>query len=79
MTFRKAFVLSALDAPQPAGTYRLLTDDEEIGSASLPGFRRVATLLQIPQVSSSSPNYQLIPVDPAELRAALDADASDAP
>jgi hypothetical protein len=77
VTFRKPFVLSALDAPQPAGTYRLLTDDEEIGGINSPGLRRVGTLLQIPRIASSSPNYQLIPVDPAELQAALDAETRE--
>jgi len=43
ITFRRPFTLSALDKAQPAGTYRVVTEEEEIDGLSLVAFRRRAT------------------------------------
>ena len=75
ITFRRPFSLTAIDSPQPAGTYRLVTDEEEILGLSFLVFRRTATMLHTPAVSiSSSGRNQVFFVDPAELAAALDLD-----
>jgi hypothetical protein len=37
VTFRHPFTLTSLDGPQPAGTYRLVTDEEEILGLSFLG------------------------------------------
>jgi hypothetical protein len=75
ITFRQPFTLSSIDGMQPAGTYRLVTDEEEIPGLSFLALRRTATMLQLPALSASpSSSYRVVPVDPAELQKALDAD-----
>jgi hypothetical protein len=74
VTFKNTFTLSSIDGLQPAGTYRLVVDEEEIPGLSFLAFHRTATMLHLPAVSVSSPSYQVVSVDPAELQAALEAD-----
>lgn len=79
VTFRRPFTLAPVECPQPAGTYRLVTDDEEILGLSFLAFRRTATMLHVPAISPATsifvrPN-QVFSVDTAELAAALEADA----
>lgn len=75
ITFRHPFSLTAVDGSQPAGAYRLITDEEEIIGLSFLAFRRTATMLHIPAVSRSlSGRNQVFLVDPAELAAALELD-----
>ncbi|WP_366916809.1 hypothetical protein [uncultured Nitratireductor sp.] len=68
-------MLSSLDVRQPAGTYRLVIDEEEIFGLSFLAYRRTATMLHIPAISIKSSRHQVVEVDPEELAAALDADA----
>ena len=74
ITFRKPFTLTALDGPQPAGAYRLETDEEEVEGLSFAAYRRTATLLHLPARSISRRTTEVVPVDAAELTAALAAD-----
>lgn len=73
--FTQPFTLSVFDARQPAGTYRLVVDEEEILGLSFLAYRRTATMLHTPAVSVQSGRHQMVEVDPEELAAALDADA----
>ena len=41
VTFRKPFRLSAIDHMQPAGTYRVVVDEEEIPATSFLAYRQV--------------------------------------
>lgn len=66
VTFRRPFDLEACDHVQPAGTYRVITEEEQVAGISFVAFRRTATLLYT--------RDQVVPVDPVELQAALDAD-----
>jgi hypothetical protein len=76
VTFRRPFMLSALDCPQPAGTYRLVTEEEQIEGLSFVAFQRVATLLHTPAISArSGGTHQVFVVDLVELETALKADA----
>jgi len=75
VTFKHPFMLASFDTAQPAGTYRLVTDEEEILGLSFPAYRRTSTVLHVPAGSSTSGNRQAFPVDVAELKAALEADA----
>lgn len=68
-------MLSALEARQPAGTYRLVVDEEEIPGLSFLAYRRTATMLHIPAISVQSGRHQVVEVDPEDLAAALTADA----
>ena len=74
VTFRRPFSLSAFDDPQPAGTYRLVVDEEEILGLSFIAYRRTATMLHIPAMSIDSGRRRIVEVDPRELAQALDAD-----
>jgi len=75
--FRHPFVLSGIDAPQPPGTYRLVTEEEEIPGLSFVAFRRTATMLHLPAVSVTSATHQVVSVDPLEWTALVDADQRD--
>ena len=75
VTFRHPFKLTAVDATQPAGTYRLVTEEEEIPGLSFVAFRRTATLLHLPAVSTTEGTHQVVSVDPLEWTAIVEADA----
>jgi len=78
VTFKRPFTLPSVDSPQPAGTYRLVMDEEEIPGLSFLAFHRTATMLHTPAISSalsmSGRPSQVFPVNAAELAAALEAD-----
>ena len=74
VTFRHPFVLAALEATQPAGTYRVVTEEEEIDGLSFVAFRRTATLLHLPALSTASATQQVVNVDPLEWTAIVEAD-----
>jgi hypothetical protein len=72
--FAHPFKLTSFDEAQPAGTYRLVIDEEEIPGLSFLAFRRTATMLHAPALSSASLPNQVFLVDPAEIARALEAD-----
>ena len=73
--FSHPFRLSPLDRAQPAGDYRLLTEEEPIEGLSFAAFQRVRTLLYLPANALPGRAREVIPVDPAELAAAVVVDA----
>lgn len=75
VTFRHPFTLTGIGDPQPAGTYRLVTDEEEILGLSFLAFRRIATMLHVPAISITSGINQVFRIDPINLAAALEADS----
>jgi len=79
VTFKRPFMLGSFDSMQPAGTYRLVIDEEEVAGLSFVAFRRISTVLHVPASSSASGHQQAFPTDPGELEAALEADAHDPP
>ncbi len=74
VTFKRVFSLPELEHPQPAGTYRVLTDEEEIPGLSFLAFRRVATMLRLPALATSGRPQEMISIDADTLSAALAAD-----
>jgi hypothetical protein len=74
LTFSKAFCLSDVDRPLPAGTYRVVVDEEDIPGLSFLAFGRTATMLHIPALSAPSGRNEMFLVDPDELAAAVKAD-----
>lgn len=76
VTFRHPFTLAALDGVQPAGTYRLVEEQEEIAGLSFVAYRRVATFLHVPANPAPGDTCQVVPVLPDELAVALAADAA---
>ncbi len=77
VTFKRPFTLPDLERPQPAGTYRLVTDEEEISGLSFLAFRRIATMLRLPSLAASGGSEQLISIDAGDLADALKADGEN--
>ena len=75
VTFRKPFTLSSVEGPQPAGTYRLETDEEQIEGLSFNAFRRMTMTLHLPANPAPGATRYVVQVDPRELSEALLADA----
>jgi hypothetical protein len=74
VTFSHPFTLSSVDGIQPAGTYRVSVDEEEIAGLSFNAFQRVATMLHLPANPAPGHTRELVQVDPQELAGALAAD-----
>ena len=72
--FWSTFSLPGFDAPQPPGEYLVDHDEEPIETASYLAWRRVATFIHLPAISSTGPIQQLVPIDPALLDVALEQD-----
>ena len=73
-TFSRVFALAEVDQPLPAGTYRVVVDEEDIPGLSFLAFRRNATMLCLPALSASGGVHEMVRVDPHEFAAALEAD-----
>ena len=76
VTFRRPFTLLALEGAQPAGTYRLVTEEEQIPGLSFVAFRRTATLLHLPADPAPGRTRQVVSISPDELAEALRSDAA---
>lgn len=74
VTFAAPFNLPELEAVQPAGTYKVETDEEIVEGNERTVYIRKATLLYITSGGSTS----VISVDPANLAAALARDVKGA-
>ena len=74
VTFRRSFTLTTLDDAQPAGTYRLVTEEEQLPGLSFVAFQRTTTLLHLPAKPSPGSTRRVVAVLPDELAVALAAD-----
>ncbi len=74
VTFRNSFMLPELELEQPAGTYKIVVDEEEIAGLSFLAYRRVATMIHIPSLEAAEFSRQVFLVDSDELQAAISAD-----
>lgn len=74
VTFGHPFKLSAIDRVQPAGTYRLVIDEEEIPDITFLAYRCSATMLHTPTIGSPGSSSQVFRVSSEELAKALEAD-----
>jgi len=77
LTFRRPFSLSAVEGPLPSGTYRVVTEEEQLEGLSFNAYQRTRTLIFLPANSLPGKAREIIPIDPNELDAALAADASE--
>jgi hypothetical protein len=77
VTFRRPFTLPEFEFPQPAGTYRVVTDEEEISGLSIVAFHRIGTTLRLPSLETKGGSEQMISIDPSALAAALTADGEN--
>jgi hypothetical protein len=71
VSFMNPFSLKELESIQPAGSYLVETDYEVIEGISRLAYRRVATLLTIPSISTSQSLSQRVFVDQSDLDSAL--------
>lgn len=74
VTFGHPFRLHALEHPLPAGTYKVVIDEEEIPGLSFLAWRRTATMLHTPAVTDQGTTGQVLPVEQAELADVLEKD-----
>ncbi len=75
--FSAPFALRGVDEIQPPGEYAIDEDEELIDGISWLAYRRVATFIHLPALTSNSRTSQLIAIDHAELEAALQQDRDD--
>ena len=74
VTFRHPFNLTGTDEVQPAGTYTVETDEELLQPASVPAYRRIATLMRLARTTGTVLT-QIVETNPVELAGALARDA----
>ena len=79
VTFRRRFRLSAVEESQPAGSYQVESDEEQLATISSPAYRRIATWLRLPAPAGSRALDRLVNVDAMELESALAADTVRGP
>jgi hypothetical protein len=72
VTFSKPFLLKGVDRMLPAGTYRVVTDEELIEGLSFPVYRRVATMIFVPAPHGAS-SIEMVTIDPLDLQSTLEA------
>jgi hypothetical protein len=75
ITFSYPFTLPGLDGPQPAGTYLVVTEEEEIPGLSFLAWRRIATFIHLPAKGVVSAREQIVTIQPQDLVAAQTRDA----
>lgn len=73
--FSHPFTLGGVDGLQPAGTYLVVTEEEEIPGLSFLAWKRVATLIHLPATGVSSAKEQVVTIEPKDLIAAQTRDA----
>ena len=79
VTFLRPFIMTGLEGVQPAGRYTVETDEELLPTMSSTAYRRVTTWFRLPAIrpdGTAPGRTQAVAVDPIELEAALDRDAT---
>jgi hypothetical protein len=74
VSFHYPFSLSGVDGVQPAGEYSIAEDDEIIEGLSWIAWQRTAAFIYLPLPKHGSSSQQMVPIDYAELNAALELD-----
>jgi hypothetical protein len=74
VTFHRPFCLKGVDRLLPPADYRVVTDEELIEGLSFPAYHRVSTVIFVPAPSGSA--VEMVTIDPADLDAAQERDAS---
>ena len=72
--FSSAFMLPGVHAPQPAGDYRVDHDEELLDGISRFAWRRVRAFIHLPAIAAQASTQQMVPINPADLDAALKTD-----
>jgi hypothetical protein len=76
VVFNRPFLLEGIDRTLPAGSYRVVTDEELIQGISFPVYRRVATMIFVPVPAYGASSTEMVTIDPLDLQAALDRDTA---
>lgn len=76
--FSSPFTITGLDGIHPPGDYAIDDDEDVMEGLSWVGYRRVATFIHLPSIASHASTRQMVPIDHAELEAALDRDRAHA-
>jgi hypothetical protein len=74
ITFHRSFCMKGVDRLLPTADYRVVTDEELIEGLSFPVYHRVSTVIFVPAPSGSA--VEMVTIDPADLEAAQERDAS---
>lgn len=73
--FSSTFLLPGLEAAEPAGAYRVDHDEKSTdGTSRRRIWRRVRSFIHLPAIGVQRPTFQMVPIDPADLAAALEKD-----
>ena len=72
----RPFSLSGIDEVQAAGTYTVETNEELLQDVSFPAYRRIETLIFLPARPGGAFVERVVNIDPLELEAAEERDAS---
>lgn len=72
--FASAFSFAGIAGQQPAGAYRVDRDEELIESVSQVAWLRTKTFFHLPAIDTPGPKQQMVPINPADLEAALERD-----
>jgi len=67
VVFRHPFVLQGFDKVEPAGTYKVETEEESIDDVSFPVWKRLATVIHITRVGAT----EYVRIDAEDLNKAL--------
>lgn len=71
VTFALPFLLKGIDREMPAGSYRVVTDEELVEGLSFSVYRRISTMIFVPAQASS---VEMVSIDPLDLIVAQDRD-----
>jgi hypothetical protein len=74
--FTRPFSLGGIDGVQSAGTYTVETHEELLPRVPLPAYQRIATLIFLPLRPGGGFVERVVEIDPLELEAAQERDAS---
>jgi hypothetical protein len=74
VSFAHPFRLAGFQASQPAGDCRVDHDEEPIEVMSHTAWRRIASFIHLPAVGTRSTIQEMVPINLAELEAALNKD-----
>jgi hypothetical protein len=74
VVFAHPFQLAGIGRVLPAGDYRVATDEELIEGLSFAAYRRVSTVIFVP--TQRGAGVEMVSIDPADLQAAQDRDAT---
>jgi hypothetical protein len=74
VSFSSPFTLPGFEEPLPAGDYRVDYDEELIEGLSRLAWHHVGAFIHLPAIGHASSIHQMVPVDTADLDAALERD-----